>query len=568
MNQSQSATRLVTKIYSHLLFITFALIPLSGIAYLFLFQNPPMRFENHGFHEIAISVAILESAFISYVTWQCYRQSGEPFLRWLTLGFLGFTLVYAPHGIFTAYSHHNLWLFLLYGPASRLVMAGCFLRALFIYGKPPENEDIRARRAYWWRYAGVFLLIDVVVAGIASSPLAGAPPVRLSMEIGALCLSLLAILIMVMRRIRSPLMTIFYGLSLACFAQSSLAFVLTRAWTHLWWLAHAIFATGFFVLSYGVIKAFLSTRAFATVYSQEELMERALAANIRTQETLTNLQNAHIALAQKAEELTLSNALLDRATKELEHANIDLEAFASSIAHDLRAPIRAIDGFSKILLDDFSSHLASDAREYLTDIRQCAREMGQMVQDLLNLARLQYQEMTVETVRLSDLLEGVLRDLKADLSNRDVEWQIDTLPEVNCDPGLIRQVFANLLSNAVKFTRDRKPAAIQVGQVIGENEFIIFVRDNGIGFDPKLTDKLFGIFTRLHDAKDFEGNGVGLATVRRVVQKHGGRIWAETQPGRGATFYFSLPKIRQPSLEHDYPIGGKIEEIVPVSKAR
>ncbi len=566
MFKSQSAIHLLTKIYSQLLFVTFALIPFSGIIYLYVFQNPPIRFENHGFHEIMIAVAILEGAFISYVTWQCYRHSGEPFLRWLTLGFLGFTLVYAPHGIFTAYSHHNLWLFLLYGPASRLVMAGCLLQALLIYGKPAEDENVRARSAYWWAYIGIFLLIDAVVAGLAESPVAGAPALRLSMEVGAMCLSVLAILILVVRRIRSPLMTIFYGLSLACFAQSSLAFVLTRAWTHLWWLAHAVFATGFFVLSYGVIKAFLTTRSFVAVYSQEELMQRTVAANIRTQETLKNLQNAHLALAQKAEELSRSNALLDQTTKELEHANIDLEAFASSIAHDLRAPIRAIDGFAQILLDDFGRDLAADAQGYLTDIRQAARQMGQMVQDLLNLARLQYQEMNVQTTSLSELVGGILQDIKTELSNRDVEWQIDPLPEVSCDPGLIRQVFVNLLSNAVKFTRGRTPARIHVGQKTGENEFIIFVRDNGIGFDAKLMTKLFGIFVRLHDPKDFEGNGVGLATVRRIVQKHHGQIWAEAQPGQGATFYFSLPKSPEPIAKSDNVVASNGAETMPMSE--
>src|SRR5205807_2225931 len=188
MHQYQSPIRIVTKAYSRLLLIVFALLPSCAIAYLYLFQKPPLRFENHGFHELAISISILEGAFISYVTWRCYRYSGEPFLRWLTLGFLGFTVIYAPHGIFTAYSHHNLWLFLLYGPASRLIMAGCFLAALVVYGRPAEDEKRRIRKVYWSACIGILLLADFAVAGIAMSSVAGDIRVRLGMEIGALCL--------------------------------------------------------------------------------------------------------------------------------------------------------------------------------------------------------------------------------------------------------------------------------------------------------------------------------------------------------------------------------------------
>jgi hypothetical protein len=243
------------------LLMTLALIPSFAIVYLYLLQRPPLLFENHRFHEIAIGVSILQGACISFVSWLCYRSSGEPFLRWLTLGFLGFTLIYAPHGIFTAYAHHNLWLFLLYGPASRLVTDGCFVAALLVYGSSAHEEQRRNRKLYWWGAIGIFLLVDLAVAAIATSPVAGNPAVRFSMEIGALCLSTLAIVILVVRRIRSPLMTI-YGFSLACFAQSSLAFLLARAWNHLWWLAHGIFATGFLLLSYRVIQVFLTTRSF------------------------------------------------------------------------------------------------------------------------------------------------------------------------------------------------------------------------------------------------------------------------------------------------------------------
>jgi len=279
-------------------------------------------------------------------------------------------------------------------------------------------------------------------------------------------------------------------------------------------------------------------------------MEKTVAANAQAQQALGRLQDAHHALAQKVEELAQSNALLNDAKKELEQTNVDLEAFSSSIAHDLRAPIRAVDGFAQILLDDFSAQLPSTARQYLADIQESNRGMSQMVNDLLHLARLQYQHITLKLVPLNEVVESVLRDLKAQIAGRDIEWRIGVLPEASCDPGLIRQVFANLLSNAVKFTRNRKPAVIEIGYITAESESVIFVRDNGVGFDPGLASKLFGIFVRLHDAKDFEGTGVGLATVQRIVQKHGGRIWADAQAGKGTTFYFTLrkasPRIEEP----------------------
>lgn len=542
MNKGQSTVYILSRAYSRLLLIAFALIPSAAACYLYLFQRPPLRYENFRLHEIAITIAILVGVFISYVTWKCYRSSGEPFLRWLTLGFLGFTFVYAPHGIFTGYSHHNLWLFLLYGSVSRLIMGGCLLAALLVYGKPVEAETQRIRKLYWLGFIGIFLLVDLLVAGVASSPVAGSLFLRATIEIGASCLCLSGIVILIARNIRSPLMTVFYGLSLACFAQSSLAFVLGRIWNHLWWLAHGIFATGFLLLSYGVIRAFLTTRSFATVYSQEELMERAVAANAEAQQALGRLKGAHNALAQKADELSHANLLLDQAKRELEQRNAELDAFSSSIAHQLRSPIFAVDGFVQILMDDFGVQAPPTARKHLTAIRQFTRAMDLMIKDLLFLAQSQSEKLRLQPTPLNAVVESVLRDIKAEFPHREVDFRIDALPVANCDPGLIRQVFTNLLSNAVKFTRDQKLPVVKIAHQTTEIEFIISVHDNGVGFDPRLMDKLFKPFTRLPSARGYEGNGVGLATAQRIVLKHGGRIWADAQLNQGATFYFALQK--------------------------
>ncbi|MEK1835869.1 MAG: GGDEF domain-containing protein, partial [Pseudomonas sp.] len=276
------AVRVMVKVYAYLLLVGFAFVPAFLIGYLYVFQDPTLIFENHLFHIIAITAATLEGLFVTYVTWRCYQSSGDPLLRWMTLGFLGFVLIYALHGVFTGLAHHNIWLFLLYGPASRLVMATLLLVGMLSYHRPPDAADQRMKSRPWLTWIGLFLLVDVAVAYVANSPIAGNLAVRLSMEGGALVLSMLTVTMLLLRRIRSPLMMIFV-ISVTAFALSSLAFILARPWNHMWWLAHAIFAGGFFMLSYGVVQAFLTTRSFSKIYSQEELMVRLAEAMAYTE---------------------------------------------------------------------------------------------------------------------------------------------------------------------------------------------------------------------------------------------------------------------------------------------
>ncbi|AOJ40436.1 diguanylate cyclase [Burkholderia lata] len=304
---TQASTRtaqLVTRVYARLLLVGFALAPGYLIAYLYFFQDPSLRFENHAFHELAIAAATLEGAFVTYVCWRCYRLSGEPLLRWLTLGFLGFSVIYALHGAFTGMAHHNIWLFLLYGPASRLTMSILILVGQLTYSHKADSATTRADPRIWLRWLALFGLVDVAVAMIAYSPVAGHPWVRLSMEGGALLLSAVNVIALVMRRIRSPLMTI-YGISVTAFALSSLAFILGRPWNHMWWLAHAIFAAGFFLLSFGVVQAFQTTRSFSKIYSQEELFARLREAMARTEHALQALQRTN----EKLEHLAATDPL-------------------------------------------------------------------------------------------------------------------------------------------------------------------------------------------------------------------------------------------------------------------
>jgi PAS domain S-box-containing protein len=240
------------------------------------------------------------------------------------------------------------------------------------------------------------------------------------------------------------------------------------------------------------------------------------------------------------EEIEKLNRNLEDRANELEAANKELEAFTYSVSHDLRAPLRHIDGFSQLLVDEYGPQLPDDVRRYLNRIQTGARHMGQLVDELLNLARIGRKGIRLQVTGLDSVVEQVVSDLKTELNGRKIEWKVGSLPYVECDSTLVKQVFANLLSNAVKYTRPRNPAVIEVGSVPDDGHPAIFVRDNGVGFSMKYADKLFGVFQRLHRAEDFEGTGIGLATVQRIVQKHGGRIWAEAELDKGATFYFTL----------------------------
>jgi len=264
------AVPVVAQVYAQLLLIACSLLPSFVIAYLYIFQNQSLLFENHRFHEFAIGSSVLAGGFVSYITWRCYYSSGESLLRWLTLGFIGFTLIYLPHGVLTFYSHHNMALFLIYGPVSRLVMAGFVLMGLSQFNKPNDPLERRNQKKYWWPWIVVFLIMDLVVALLANSSL-DFFYVRQSMELGSLCLLIIAIVIILAKHARSSLMKI-YAISLAFFAQSSVAFLLGSVWNHMWWLAHGIFAGGFFLLTYGIIQAFFTTRSFSNVYSIIEML--------------------------------------------------------------------------------------------------------------------------------------------------------------------------------------------------------------------------------------------------------------------------------------------------------
>ncbi len=245
----------------------------------------------------------------------------------------------------------------------------------------------------------------------------------------------------------------------------------------------------------------------------------------------------------------LEQRVADRTT-ELTASNRELESFSYSVSHDLRAPLRNISGFADLLRKRLAAHADPESLRFMGIISTEAVRLGQLIDALLVFSRLGRSDLKLRTVDLAALFAEARREFSSDLARRAVEFRINPLPAVEADPTLLRQVLVNLLGNALKFSRDRQPAVIEVGVAsispANPGEVAIYLRDNGVGFDPKYTDKLFGVFQRLHHARDFEGTGIGLANVRRIITRHGGRVWAESTPGAGATFYFTLPSTPRP----------------------
>lgn len=227
-------------------------------------------------------------------------------------------------------------------------------------------------------------------------------------------------------------------------------------------------------------------------------------------------------------------------TAELEAATKELEGFSYSVSHDLRAPLRAIDGLSRILLDDYAPDLPAEAQRYLDVVRANAQRMGRLVDDLLAFSRLRNAQLNRQLLDLGAAAREVVTELERDVTGREIRFAVGDLPPAFGDHALLRQVFFNLIGNAVKFTRPRSVAEIEVGARDADGDCAYFVRDNGVGFDMEYAGKMFGVFQRLHRDDEFEGTGVGLAIVQNIVARHGGRVWAEATVDRGATIFFTL----------------------------
>jgi light-regulated signal transduction histidine kinase (bacteriophytochrome) len=260
---------------------------------------------------------------------------------------------------------------------------------------------------------------------------------------------------------------------------------------------------------------------------------------VRRKKAEEALQQSEIRSRQLNE--TLEQRVRER-TAQLEAANKELDAFACSVSHDLRAPLRAVDGFARILEEEHAAQLDEQGRRTLAVVRGEAERMGRLIDDLLDFSRLGQRAMRLSDADMTGLVRDLFDQVKGRAADRDVDFRVGDLPVAQADPALLRQVWFNLLDNALKYTRHRRRVEIRIDGLRQGSEVVYSIRDNGAGFDMKYAGKLFGMFQRLHGAEEFEGTGVGLALVQRIIRRHGGRVWAEAQVERGATFYFTLPR--------------------------
>jgi len=247
-------------------------------------------------------------------------------------------------------------------------------------------------------------------------------------------------------------------------------------------------------------------------------------------------------LAKARDELAKLNEQLKEKATQLEAANKELEAFSYSVSHDLRAPLRAISAFSSDLLKEDAPQMRPGGRELLDRIVSSGQRMTQIIDDLMRLSQLGRQRLSKQPVTISSIVQAVLDELRTEQPDRRIQVQVRDLPDCVADPSLLKQVLVNLLSNAFKFTRNTASPLVEVGCCLQNNEKVYFVRDNGAGFDMQHAQNLFGAFQRLHSEQEFQGTGIGLTIVQRIIQRHAGRVWAEGQVDKGATFYFTLPE--------------------------
>ncbi len=520
------------------------------------------------FHSLSEVFGIVVAWSIFMLVWNARRFLDHGYFLLIGVAFfsvgvidLFHTLAYAGMGVFPGESANlatQLWI------AARYMQSISFLIApLFVRRKLHSSVAFLA-------YSAITLVVLASIFYWRIFPVSyqegsGLTPFKIASEY-VICGFLAAALALLLRARRSfdPNIVRLVGSSLAVSIASELAFTsyvsvydLANMLGHLFKIVafylmyKAIIQTGI-VKPYDLVFRELKQNENALQAAKEELEQRVAE---RTAELRTANEQLQVELAERAraeEQVKRLNAELEQRVIErteklaqreiaLEEANSELEAFAYSVSHDLRAPLRSVQAFSALVLKEYSALLAPEGRRFLELIHGNAQEMDALINGLLTFSRLSRQPLTKQTVDCTVLVRQVLQDTQPEQDHRNVEIVIGDLPTCRADPLLLKQVWANLLSNALKFTRRREQARIEVGWCTQEGKAVYFVKDNGAGFNLEhAEERLFGVFQRFHHAEDYEGTGVGLAIVARIIRRHGGHIWADAEVDKGATFYFTL----------------------------
>ncbi len=475
--------------------------------YLYLHGGANTFARTPDFHVFIILVAILFSGFVSYVAWQSYLRTGYLFQRWLFLGLMGFTVLYAPHGFLTNVAGENIWLFILYGPAARLAMAVCILMAVINYGaqRSPDLE-FPGRWRLLLKASAVYILLCLLVGALAFSPVAGERYVRWTIEGLAILAFAAALARMLSQRIDTGMMRQF-AVVIFLFIQSSAVFLFPVAWSHSWWYAHVLFAFGFGLLTFQIGRVYLRTGTFETVFNEEELVE-----NLR--QVVANYQ----------------------------HLLEEQSHFSHMVSHDLKAPLRSVTLLIGRLNRDFDEMQADLRKSNLARIQEIALQMQNRVDALLRLSELKHSKPVLERIDLSELVASVIDLFQENLDEIGAVVRCDPLPVVWGDRDLLLDVFQNLVQNAIKYRRERPMLVIMIYARQHGAFWRIAVQDNGMGFDQAHAEDAFRMLGRIHNG-NVSGSGAGLAICRKIVELHGGRMEVDAVPDRGAIFYVDLPAL-------------------------
>lgn len=503
-----------------------ACLPAIATWYLSNHGDQQARFHAHSFHEIAIVASTILGLFIAEMTRRCYVASGERLLAHLFVGLLGFTLVYAPHGVLTRLWSHELELFLVFGPLSRCVLAASMLFGAVSWVKSHETKNRKIAISVW---VAAFIAVDIIVTALWLSLAIGATT-RIAIESAAILLNAMAATTLLLgRRKLTPMLTI-YLLAIFWMIQSSVTFLTSQAWNHIWWAAHAYFAGAFFMLAYGVSRAILSTKSFSGIYDVEEWVRRLSDAYKK--------QESEIRMRIKAEKAA------EKEARKLSLANAELEHFTYAVSHDLQSPLRTVSGLTALarrrLVSEANDTSIKSAVEDLKLVENAAKQMSQMIRDLLDLSRANRKD-TDCTFEMASVVSEVMILLNQDIKQCDAKIELGDLPEIFHSKEHVKSIFLNLIGNALKYRSERRPPLIRVSAEKNSSDWEIAVEDNGRGVPESDRSRVFDLFSRLHRPEDAAGTGIGLALCRKIVESRGGKIWIADGIDGGCAVRFTCP---------------------------